>query len=156
MSRYRKIFNRVLSCLFFIVLLSINNKSLAADGQALFNANCESCHKPDKPFTVPSLTGWKDRVSCVAWIYKWITNSAALIASGDAYANKVFEANNKVAMTAFGSQLKNDDIDAIMKYVDDWAPEVPVAPGGSKIPESDDSLLFGILTLVLALIAFIL
>ncbi len=156
MSRYRKIFNRVLTCLFFIALLSINYKSLAADGQALFKANCASCHKPDKPFTGPALKGWKDRVPGGDWIYKWVANSAALIASGDEYAKKVFEANNKVVMSAFGSQLKKEDVDAILKYVDDYTDTPPPVPGGKTKPESDDSLLFGILTLVLALIAFIL
>ena len=42
-----------------------------------------------------------------------------------------------------------------MQYVDDWVPEIaPPTPGGE--PANDNSLLFGILTLVLALIAFIL
>ena len=59
-------------------------------------------------------------------------------------------------MTAFGSQLKKEDVDAIMKYVDDWAPPVPVVTPGGQPEGSGDSLLFGILTLVLALIAFIL
>jgi hypothetical protein len=35
------------------------------------------------------------------WFYKWIHNSAELIKSGDAAAVKVYEENNKVAMTAF-------------------------------------------------------
>ncbi len=53
------------------------------------------------------------------------------------------------------SNLKKEDVDAILKYVDDWAPETqPPAAGGE--PATDNSLLFGILTLILALIAFIL
>lgn len=154
MSCYRKIFNRIFTSLFLVALLSINLQSFAQDGEALFKANCASCHKVDKPFTGPALKGWKDRVPGGDWIYKWVNNSADLIASGDEYAKKVFEANNKVAMTAFAT-LKKDDIDAILKYVDDWAPPTaaPIPPGGKT---SDDSLLFGILTLVLALIAFIL
>lgn len=155
MSCYRKIFNRIFTSLFLVALLSINLQSFAQDGEALFKANCASCHKIDKPFTGPALKGWKDRVPGGDWIYKWVNNSADLIASGDEYAKKVFEANNKVAMPTFAT-LKKDDIDAILKYVDDWAPPVaPVGPAGQ--PEgTGDSLLFGILTLVLALIAFIL
>ena len=155
MSRYRKIFNRIFTCLFLFALLFINQRSLAADGQALFKANCASCHKPDKDFTGPALQGWKSRVPNVEWVYKWVNNSADLRET-DLYAKELFAKWNKVPMTAFGSQLKKEDIDAILKYVDDWKPPV-AAPTASGKPEgSDDSLLFGILTLVLALIAFIL
>jgi cytochrome c2 len=153
MSRYRKIVNRIFSGIFLVVLLSINSKSLAADGEALFKANCASCHKVDKDFTGPALKGWKERVPAGDWIYKWIGNSADLRET-ETYAKTLFAKWNKTQMTAFGAQLKKDDIDAILKYVDDWAP--PVAPVGAAPQGSDDSLLFGILTLVLALIAFIL
>ena len=153
MSRYRKIFNRIFASIFLVVLLFINLQSFAADGEVLFKANCASCHKPDKDFTGPALKGWKERVPGGEWIYNWIHNSATLRDS-DSYGKAIFEKWNKTQMTAF-PQLKKEEIDAILKYVDDWAP--PVAPTATGAPQgSDDSLLFGILTLVLALIAFIL
>jgi cytochrome c551/c552 len=151
MSRYRKIFNRIFTSIFLVVLLSINNQSLAADGGALFKANCASCHKIDKDFTGPALKGWKDRVPAGEWIYKWIGNPGA---QTDPYATTLKAKWKPTIMTAF-SNLKKDEVDAILKYVDDWAPETtPPPPGGD--PATDNSLLFGILTLVLALIAFIL
>ncbi len=152
MSCDRKIFNRIFTSIFLVVLLFINVQTFAADGEALFKANCASCHKPDKDFTGPALKGWKERVPGGDYIYNWIHNSATLRET-DPYAKALFEKWNKVQMTAF-PQLKKEDIDAILKYVDDWAP--PVAPVGEAPKGSDDSLLFGILTLVLALIAFIL
>ena len=151
MSRYRKIFNRIFTSIFLVVLLSINNQSLAADGAALFKANCASCHKIDKDFTGPALKGWKDRVPAGDWIYKWIENPAA---QNDPYATTLKAKWKPVVMTAF-TNLKKDDVDAILKYVDDWAPETTTAPPGGE-PATDNSLLFGILTLILALIAFIL
>lgn len=151
MSRYRKILNRVFTSLFLVVLLSINFQSFAADGKELFKANCSSCHKPDKDFTGPALKGWKDRVPAGDWIYKWVENPAA---QTDPYATALKAKWKPVVMSAFG-QLKKDDVDAILKYIDDWAPEVAPTPSGQP-QGSDDSLLFGILTLVLALIAFIL
>jgi hypothetical protein len=69
------------------------------------------------------------------------------------YAKALFAKWNKTPMTPF-QQLKNDEIDAILKYVDDWTPPTP--PIGETKTADDSSLLFGILTLVLALIAFIL
>lgn len=155
MSRYRKIFNRVLPALFLTVFLSININSHAADGEALFKANCAACHKPDKDFTGPALKGWKDRVPAGDWIYKWVENSTSLRET-DAYAKDLWIKWGKAQMTAFGNQLKKEDVDAIMKYVDDWQPPVAGPGATSPAPATDDSLLFGILTLVLALIAFIL
>jgi cytochrome c2 len=152
MSRYRKIINRIFTSIFLVVLLSINIQASAADGEALFKANCASCHKPDKDFTGPALKGARDREPSKTWVYDWVRNSASVIEK-DAYAKALYAKWNKTQMTAFGS-LKNEEIDAILDYADKWTP--PAAPPGEKTPESDNSLLFGILTLVLALIAFIL
>jgi cytochrome c2 len=151
MSRYRKIFNRIFTSIFLVVLLFVNTQSLAADGAALFKANCASCHKIDKDFTGPALKGWKDRVPGDGWIYKWMANPGA---QTDPYATALKAKWKPTIMTNFG-QLSKEEVDGILKYVDDWAP--PVIDGPKGQPQgSDDSLLFGILTLVLALIAFIL
>ena len=153
MSRYRKIFNRIFASIFLVVLLSINNQSLAADGAALFKANCASCHKVDKDFTGPALRGWKERVPGGDWIYKWMANPGA---QTDPYSTALKAKWKPTIMTNF-AQLTKEDIDGILKYVDDYT--APLPPGGvvaGQPQSSDDSLLFGILTLVLALIAFIL
>ncbi len=151
MSRYRKIFNRIFASIFLVVLLSINVQSFAQDGEALFKSNCASCHKIDKDFTGPALKGWKDRVPGGDWIYQWLHNPAA---QNDAYATALKDKWKPVIMTNFPA-LKNEEIDAIMNYVDN--PPVTVVDPKQVPPEgSGDSLLFGILTLVLALIAFIL
>jgi cytochrome c2 len=156
MSCYRKIYNKLLAGLFFIALISFNNNVFAQSGEALFKANCASCHKPDEKYTGPALQGWKDRVPGGDWVYKWISNSSGLIATGDAYANKIFLENGKSQMTAFGQQLKKEDVDAILKYVDDYTKPITTPGGGnSGKPSGDDNtLLFGIITIVLALIAF--
>jgi cytochrome c551/c552 len=153
MSRYRKIINRIFTSIFLVVLLSINIQASAADGEALFKANCASCHKPDKDFTGPALKGARDREPSKTWVYDWVHNSTELIQK-DAYAKGLY-AKWKAQMTAFPN-LKNEEIDAILDYVDKWAPPVPVAGDPNAKGSEDNSLLFGILTLVLALIAFIL
>ncbi len=155
MSRYRKIFNRALPGLFLVVLFSININSYAADGKELFKANCSSCHKPDKDFTGPALKGWKERQP-EGFIYKWVANPQGMIESGDPYAKQLYDKWKQNGMMSKFAQLKKEDIDAIMKYVDDYTGDAPPVPGGKTPETSDDSLLFGILTLVLALIAFIL
>ncbi len=159
MSCYRKVFNKIFAAFFLVALFSSANVH-AQDGQALFKANCASCHKVDKKFTGPALQGWKDRIPGGDWVYKWISNSAVLIAGGDTYANKVYAENGKSQMTAFGAQLKKQDVDAILKYVDDYkTPPPPGSVGGDATKgggSEDNSLIFGVLTMVLALVAFIL
>ncbi len=155
MSRYRKIINYVFASLVIFAFFSFNNNAVAADGEALFKANCANCHKPDKDYTGPALQGWAGRVPDADWIYKWVHNPAQMIAT-DAYSKALFEKWKPTVMTAFAS-LKNEEIDAIMKYVDDF--KAPVEEPGKTVtgqPATDNSLLFGILTLVLALVAFIL
>lgn len=156
MSRYRKIVNRIFASCLFLLLVSFHNTVNAADGEALFKANCANCHKPDADYTGPALKGWKDRIPDPEWIYKWIANPAAM---NDPYATKLKDKWKPIIMTGFGS-LKKDEIDAILKYVDDYTPPAKGAGGAggatAAAPASDNSLLFGILTLILAVVAFIL
>ena len=159
MSLYRIFINKALTGLLLVALLATSNISFAADGEALFKANCSNCHKPDADYTGPALKGWSDREPNKEWIYKWVANPAQMIAS-DAYAKQLFEKWKPTVMTAFAN-LKKEEIDAIMKYVDDYTPPAATAQtggaGGAAGAESEDnSMLFGILTLILALVAFIL
>ncbi|MFT5079105.1 MAG: mono/diheme cytochrome c family protein, partial [Patiriisocius sp.] len=86
----------------------------AAAGKALFNANCAACHKLDKKATGPMLRNVAQKYDR-DWLYKWISNSQGLIASGDALANEIYEANNKSVMTSFPG-LSTIDIDNILAY----------------------------------------
>jgi mono/diheme cytochrome c family protein len=131
----------------------------AAAGKALFNANCAACHKLDAKMTGPALRGiaqTRDR----AWLGKWIKNSAALIASGDADAVKVYNDNNKIPMTAF-PQLSDKDVDNILAYTSEPKPEVkaPAATAGAKTEGEDfisNELILGLLAGILAVLLLML
>jgi len=155
MSRYRKIITCIFASFFLFAFLS-PNKSIAQDGATLFKSNCANCHMVDKDYTGPALKGWSTRVPAGDWIYNWVHNPTAMVGK-DAYAKGLFDKWKPTMMTAF-PQLKNEEIDAIMKYVDEWVPPAPTEGGGTggAKSEDDNSLLFGILTLILALVAFIL
>ena len=155
MSRYRKIIYNSFASFLFVAFFSFNNNVVAQDGAALFKANCANCHKPDKDYTGPALQGWSTREPA-GWVYKWVANPSGMIAT-DAYAKSLFEKWKPTVMTAF-PQLKKEEIDAILKYVDGYVPEKApgAAPGAPGEPASDNSLLFGILTAVLAVVAFVL
>ncbi len=102
-------------------------------GKTLFNANCAACHKLNKKATGPALAGVADKYDR-EWLYKWIKNSTALIASGDALANEIFEANNKSVMQSFPA-LGNGDIDNILAYTS-AAPPPPKKPEGALVSNS--------------------
>ncbi len=155
MSLFRIIFHKTF--LSFLLVVCVANAVHAADGEALFKANCANCHKPDKDYTGPALKGWKEREPSEGWIYKWVANPSGMIAS-DAYAKTLAEKWKPTVMTAF-PQLSKEEVDAIMKYVDDYQPPAAPTGGGTTQPagdSGDNALLFGVLTIILAIIAFIL
>lgn len=87
-------------------------------GKSLFKTNCSSCHyASEKNGTGPGLKGVLSRIPGGDWKYKWVRNSAALAASGDAYATAIKAKWNNAVMTAFPT-LSNEDIDAILEYAD--------------------------------------
>ena len=170
---YRNLTSKILH-LGFILLLTFSTSLYAQDGdpangKSLFNTNCAACHKLDKPMTGPALRNVETRLSEEqgldrAWLNAWIRNSAAVIKSGDAYANKIFNEYNQTAMTAFPT-LSDQDISDILAYT---AQEVdpcvanpqpgcpnyvdPGTGGGSQGGVSND-LILGALALLFALLA---
>ena len=133
----------------------------AVKGKELFNANCAACHKLDAKATGPALRGVAAKYD-KEWLYKWIKNSGELIKSGDALAIKVYEENNKVAMTAF-PQLSNEDIDNIIAYTSEPKPEAPVAVPGAAVAEGvtadsgiSNNIILGALVVVLGMLVVML
>lgn len=153
MSRYRKILKAAFASLLLVALVSFSNNVLAADGEALFKANCASCHKPDEEATGPMLKGARKREPSPDWVYKWVYNTNEMVET-DPYA-KALKAKYGSVMSS-QNQLKKDEITAILDWADNYVPPVKTPAGGGGEPATDNSLLFGILTLILALVAFIL
>lgn len=152
----------LLSALLFLGFSTVNTVS-AQDGKALFTTNCASCHQVHKASTGPALAGVEDRWPNKANLYSWIRNSSAFLKTGDKYANDLYVQYNKVAMNQFPN-LTDDEIGAILKYIGSVpAPGTGAAagaaagdPNAAAASESDNTLLFGILTLILAVVALIL
>lgn len=151
----------LLSALLFLGFSTVNTVS-AQDGKTLFNTNCGTCHQVYKESTGPALAGVEDRWPNKANLYSWIRNSAAFLKTGDKYANDLFIKYGKVAMNQFPS-LTDEEIGAILTYINSVpAPGAAGAAGAAGDPnaaaaaESDNTLLFGILTLILAVVALIL
>lgn len=166
MSHCRSIFTSLPKVFALFLIVGFSTKSFAQDGKAIFQQKCAACHAVDKNLTGPALKGVEERWPAKADIYKWVQNSANLIKAGHPRAVAVYNEYNKIQMPAF-PELKEADIDAVLAYVNEAAAaKAAVATGGgasgadagtAKQSASDDnSLTFGILTLLLAVIALIL
>ena len=167
--------NTRLLLLSLIFSLSFSLFSFAQDGdiakgKAIFIANCASCHdlKLDKKMTGPALRKVEQRLAEDEglgrdWIYAWVKNSPEVIASGNAYANKIFAEYKNSPMTAMG-QLSNEDIDNILAYTAQDKPVVKKPPVDTEGKDSGNSgssknlilgallVLFGLLALALIIV----
>ncbi len=145
--------------LFFLLLVSgftVSAQTDAVAGKELFTANCAACHHPVKDGTGPALQGVSERVGDKTKLYSWIKNNASVLASGDPYFTKLYNSRNKAAMNLF-TGLTDAQIGNILTYVETYkAPVEKKDEVGGKPVESDNSLLYGILTLILAVITLIL
>jgi mono/diheme cytochrome c family protein len=151
-STLRLSFSVLLFAFFFFSGASLR----AQDGKTLFQTNCASCHALNKKLTGPALAGveergpWADRKK----LYAWVRNPAGFAKTEPYAANLIKEYG--VLMTAFPS-LSDGEIDAIVTYIN-TPPPTPVTPTGTAAPaaEEDNSFLYGILSLILAVVALIL
>lgn len=159
MIHYRSIAQRVALILSILTVLCFDQTVFAQDGKALFQQNCASCHAVHKDLTGPKLAGIEERVPDQKLLYAWIRNNQAVLATGNKYFTDLYAAWNKTAMNLFPN-LSDEEIGAMITYINSVPP-----PGGDKptdgtsvatATESDNSLIFGVLTLILAIIVLVL
>ncbi|MCE2704676.1 MAG: c-type cytochrome [Bacteroidota bacterium] len=144
------------SFLFFSV--TISNAQDAAAGKTIFMSKCASCHNVLKKGTGPALAGleerhkWADHKELLAWI----NNPAAYMAK-DSYTQGL-KAEYGSMMTAF-ADVTLQDVDNIVAYVNEAAKPAPAPAAGSgeAVEEGGgNSVFFGIISLLLGVIALIL
>jgi mono/diheme cytochrome c family protein len=162
MNHHRSFLPKFLFSILLSVAFAIPFSTSAQDGKALFQANCASCHAVNKQLAGPALAGIEERVPDKALLYAWIRNNQKVLASGNKYFNDLYLQYNKSAMSLF-PQLTDAEIGAMITYINAEAAKAKAPAGGGdaakvadKATGSDNSLLFGILTLLLAVIAIIL
>lgn len=136
-------------------LLSSSSLNAQANGEEIFNNYCSSCHKVDKKSTGPLIKGarqrWADN-SSEENLYKWVKNSMDVVNSGDSYANKLFKEFNESIMTP--QALSNEQIDAVLAYVDDYVAPVAAGPetGGEVVEEESDAWMWVLVVLAIFLV----
>lgn len=126
---FLRFFQRISIAIFFL-FLSVNIVSAQPDGEAIFKQNCTQCHAIGRQVIGPDLKGVTTRRP-KEWLHKWIKNTSAVIASNDKYAVDLFNKFNKTAMPAFN--LKDDEIDAVLTYIQNFKPPVQ-GPGEQPLP----------------------
>lgn len=113
-----------LSALVLLITLSFSTSAqeiskdpaVISAGEAIFNGNCKSCHRVKTKLIGPALAGVENRVPSIDWVKAWIRNSAKVIASGDEYANKIYNEYAKAAMLSYPN-YSDEQIMSILAYV---------------------------------------
>jgi cytochrome c551/c552 len=140
--------------IFFLFLFSFS-KILAQDGKALFTANCASCHALDVDLTGPKLGGVLDREPYngdLKKILNWVHNTNKLTETDPYYKALKTRFNGQVMPTL---PLADKDFEAIVNYANtpvDITKLPPPPPGG----ETNNWIIFGVISLIMAIIALIL
>ena len=161
MIAYRSIVKKIILSVLLLTVVCFDKQVLAQDGKALFQQNCASCHAVAKDLTGPKLAGIEERVPDKKLLYAWIRNNQAVLATGNKYFTDLYNQWNKTAMNLFPN-LTDEEIAAMITYVNTEAAKATAkpAPGdgsaATQAQQSDNSLLFGILTLILAIIVLVL
>ncbi|MFK7973037.1 MAG: cytochrome c3 family protein [Bacteroidia bacterium] len=165
MRQSRVLKNHLLSLLIMLFAgVSLQAQGDPVAGEALYNANCSACHKPDRKLVGPQLQGVADKYADdKEWLYKWVKNSPKLIKDGDPKAVALWNEYGQAAMQAFPT-LSDSDIENILAYADAYVPEIkdPINVSqngdGSSSPLNDPAFYYSLLALVgvLVLIALLL
>ena len=111
------------------------------NGQALFNANCASCHKvTNEVLAAPGLAGIRDRwTSGDELLVQWIQNPQAAAESGDPYIKSLVDRYVGTYGWMSAQAVSADDVKDIMAYVQN-PPDVaaPAASAGTDCITVDE------------------
>ncbi len=142
--------------LFVISIVNISAQDAAA-GKALFTAKCAVCHNVTKKMTGPALAGLEDRHKWADHkeLLAWINNPAAYMAK-DPYTQGL-KAEYGSMMTGF-PDVTLKDVGDMVAYIKEAAKPAPPPPPGETVADTgnQNALIFGIISLVLGIIALIL
>ncbi len=158
MSHHNPIGRRLLLFLFSFTVFSFVNNVSAQDGKALFKNKCSSCHQLEKDGTGPALKGVLDKEQYGGDFKKvsnWVRNVNKLVGSDPYYV--ALKGRFGSVMTQFAvSDLPEADLEAIIKYVNAPPVETTVTADPNAKPSANNSIIFGVISLILAVIALIL
>lgn len=121
---------KTLTAIMVTVLIAIAPRAFAQDGEGLFKSKCNTCHALQQNSTGPMLQGVKakwEEAGEGELLYQWVKNSPQLIAAGNSNMAKSIMNFSPSVMTP--QQVTNEEIDAILAYVDNWVPPTKTTDG---------------------------
>lgn len=137
----------------FVLLLSVSvSASYAgiweegdpANGEALFNANCASCHKiTNEVLAAPGLAGIKDRWGTSEdLLLQWIQNPQGAAATGDKYIKSLVDRYVTTYGWMTAQSVSEGDVKDIMAYVQAGPADGGGGPAaaGAECPTIDDDI----------------
>lgn len=150
--------------LFHFGIFMLISSTTFSQGEDLFKQKCNTCHLVDRSATGPWLKGVKQKWADAGeaeLLYKWVANPPALIASRQSKMASAIKGFNASDMPP--QMVTNEEIDAILDYVDNYVtpiPETPVengslASGGSADYENNLILFYWLFGLMVFLIIVI-
>ena len=144
--------------LFIFSFITTKAQDANAAGKALFQNKCASCHIMGKDATGPNLQGVIGRWESVDQIKVWILDWEKAVAAGYPEAVHIKDFS-PAQMQKFAGQISDKELTDVISYVDGWTP--PAAPTSTATngqPQEDGrgALIFGIISLIMAIIALIL
>jgi len=149
--------------LIFVLLFCFSGiKIFSQDGKAIFQSKCASCHNPLRDATGPKLGGVLGSDfygGDIKKIAHWAYNVNNLVKADPHYV--ALQKQYGSIMTQFNAEsLPEKDIAAIFNYVEKAVADAnkPTDPNGSASETSSDqnAVIFGVISLILAIIALIL
>jgi mono/diheme cytochrome c family protein len=144
---------------FAILSISARAQGDATKGEALFKANCTTCHKIETQLVGPALGPLVTSETDDKWLTKWVENNQSLIAAKDPKALKIYNQFNQAGMSVF-PQLADADVANILAYIRaDWKSQQAAAAkapaGGAAVVDQGpgDLVIWGLIAVII--IAFI-
>jgi mono/diheme cytochrome c family protein len=142
--------------IFVFSTLKIAAQGDAAAGKTVFTSKCASCHAMQSKVVGPPLEGvvalWEDQ----DMLKRWIRNYQDAVDAGYPRAKEILPYAS-TQMQQFGSTITDVEIENVIAYIRDFKPPV-VDPKRPEDPKGDGqgAIIFGIISIILAIIALIL
>jgi len=135
-SRQSPLILKLFFTLFFIIIIF---PVYSQDGENIFSTNCRMCHTIGSGTLLgPDLANVHLRRE-KDWLFKFIRSSQTVINSGDETAVALYEQYNMIQMPD-QPQLTDDDLNALLVYIEHESPENYVESETSIIPIDEVAL----------------
>ena len=142
--------------LFVFSIINVSAQGDVAAGKTIFMSKCASCHQVLKKVIGPALAGLEERHKWADHneLLKWINNPEGYMQS-DSYTQGLKTEYGTMMQTLPDVTLKQ--VDDIVSYINDAAKPLPPPPPGTEVKSGNqNAVIFGVISLILAIIALIL